>query len=441
MPRLLTTPEIIEMRTRVHPDVHDDTCDVCAVFSTMAAMILLLDIHADTDDEPRDDHGRWTSDGGGDGGDSVVPLSETDSKGDVDVKVDSVVAAKAMQFSGINVDDVDVDDTDSTVASNTIAGSAKSAVSSDIASRMGTKYDQQLMGTVTLGSHGMNLAQDVPGGPMPITSVEPAADHLTDRDVWLKPLGKGMGPDYVGNLDVMEKTNAEYYEGLLASGKSDEVTGDNPIIAERLREQGVSNLVTNWAGTSNDHSVQSLAMQESAVKEFGLTGTVDWDDKVSGDGLSYDFIDNNGEHHTLEDQVQSEVDKNGEMYQAFLRAQYDNTQQFFKDNGITSVTAYRGFNFSADEVVPDWADPEDNDIDEDNPLIPHWNADVPLRPLSSFSYDPDSANNFSSETGYGAVVAGQVPVSRVLSTAVTGIGCLGEREMVLLGGTDKWTVR
>ena len=58
-PKLLSTDEIIEMRGRVHPDVHDDSCDVCAIFSTMAAMVLYLDI----DSEPRDDLGRWTTSG------------------------------------------------------------------------------------------------------------------------------------------------------------------------------------------------------------------------------------------------------------------------------------------------------------------------------------------------------------------------------------------
>lgn len=70
MPRLLSTTDIIEMRERVHPDVHDNSCEVCVVFSTMSAMVLLLDMKADFDpDEPRDDNGKWTS--GGSGGSSI----------------------------------------------------------------------------------------------------------------------------------------------------------------------------------------------------------------------------------------------------------------------------------------------------------------------------------------------------------------------------------
>lgn len=73
MPRLLSTEEIKAARSRVHPEFHDDSCEMCALFSTVAGMVMLLDMksdpsvndpsimHAYSDDEERDDGGRWTS--------------------------------------------------------------------------------------------------------------------------------------------------------------------------------------------------------------------------------------------------------------------------------------------------------------------------------------------------------------------------------------------
>lgn len=451
MPRLLSTSEIIEMRTQFHPDVHDDSCDVCAVFSTLAAMVLLLDIRAEFDpDEPRDDDGKWSGSGGGGSSSDIyvspiVPLSETNSDGGIDEKVALTVEPIAIKQAAITDPSILVhvsgnpkDLSKLTTTTGTIlndnrsAVAAKIMVSNDIATRMGSKYDDQLLGTQMTVDKNDNIIR-------PLTT-----SLLTKDDVWVTVAGSdGSQPNYnyAGKLG-----DDAYTDGQITTGQAR--LGDDPTLRSDLREDAVSQLVSTWAQTSNDHAVQSLAMQESAVKEFGLTGTNEWDDKVTGNGLSYDFIDNNGEHHTLADQVQSEVDKNGEMYQAFLRAQYDNTQQFFKDNDITSVTAYRGFDFNGNHEMPHWADPEYNDIEEneeeeENGIPPHWDADVPLRPLSSFSYDPDTAQNFAGMPGasISIVIGGQVPVSRVLSTAVTGLGCLGEREMVLLGGTDKWTVR
>jgi hypothetical protein len=430
MPRLLSSAEIIEIRERVHPDVHDDSCKACSLFSTMAAMILLIDMRADFDpDQPRDESGKWTSSGGGDssGGGGVVPLSETDSTGSVDDKVREAVETRAVGQAAIDNPTMSLKDFGNSpeTFNQFVATSAKSNVASDIATRMGTKYDDKL---ITGGYVGMGQ------WPAPATPVDQLLDH---DSVWVK---EGDSLTYVGAEDsVFGKQYLDEAPSTNSLGDTETMRGDDPRVAQWLREESVSKLVTNWAETSNDHSVVSMAMQESAIKEFNLTGTAKWD----GDGEDTDTM-----KQDMAEGTQKELDKNGDMYQAFLRAQYDNTQQFFKDNGITQVTAYRGFDFSdvgefseGSQTLPDWADAENADETDDENYT--WNADIPLRPLSSFSYDPDSALNFSGGEGTetGVVIGGVVPVSRVLSTAVTGVGCLGEREVVLLGGTDKWTIR
>ena len=372
-------------------------------------------------DEPRDDSGKWTSGGGGDSGGGVysspiVPLSNTDNIGARDEKVSAVIDATVKQKTGM--DRVG----DQPLISIDPAGPAtKAAVAHDIADRMGTKFDRQVMGTY-------------PGTGVRMGTM--TQDLLTPDHQWfINPASEGMTAT-VGL--IRDKDDLDFYQKNIANGyfngSPEIVNGDDPRIAQYWREQGVSKLVTNWAETSNDHSVISMAMQDSATKEFNLTGTAAWEaDPEDTDTMKQDMAQG----------VQKELDKNGDMYQSFLRAQYGNTQQLFKDNGITQITAYRGFDFSnlgefsEDYPLPGWTDPENADEVDDKNLT--WNADIPLRPLSAFSYDPESALNFAGggDTDMGRMIGGEVPVSRVLSTAVTGIGCLGELEMVLLGGTDK----
>jgi hypothetical protein len=442
MPRLLSTAEIIDIRERVHPDVHDDSCEVCSVFSTMSAMVSLIDIRADFDpDEPRDEDGKWTSSGGGGGagGDTTnvyaTPVAPTnvgtdyepaDRSPEIDDKVRAAVEDKAVAQAAIDNPTIKDFGHDPQSFNQYTAGAAKMMVASGIAAKMDSKYDTQLLGT---------------NGGEQITTL------LTADDMWMKD-----NEDHYNYAGKVSGFTDKWSVGLLANGEA--ILGNDPALLTNLREQSVSNLVAKWAGTSNDHSVESMAMQESAIKEFNLTGTTDWDDKksASGYGTSYDFIDNAGVHHTFDDQVQSELDKNGDMYQAFLRAQYGNTQQFFKDNSITAVTAYRGFDFTdlgefdeGNEDYPTWADSDNSDDvpEESNNFT--WTDDVSLRPLSSFTYDRNSALVFAGDVleggSTGRVVSGVIPVARILSTAVTGNGCLGEREMVVLGGTDKWTIQ
>jgi hypothetical protein len=78
-----------------------------------------------SDDEPRDDGGKWTSgcgDGGGGSGAAVTPLSQTDRNGATDAAVAAAVEKnqRTPQY-------------------------AKSLVVKDITTRMGSKYDAQLI--------------------------------------------------------------------------------------------------------------------------------------------------------------------------------------------------------------------------------------------------------------------------------------------------------
>lgn len=217
---------------------------------------------------------------------------------------------------------------------------------------------------------------------------------------------------------------------LIEQGKAK--SGTDPVVRAQGRREAVNRMVAQWANTSNDADAHSLAMQDIARDLFGLEGTADWGaihDPYSG--VSSADIDAVREKH-------------GQAYEAFLQAQYDATQERFAAAGITHVTVVRGHKVYAgalDEAP--WLDEMNAAYD------PAGGADieVPLRPLSSFTTDPSIAVDFAARKGTSSDVAeslifeGSVPVERIIATPRTGIGCLDESELVLLGGPGKWNVK
>jgi hypothetical protein len=169
------------------------------------------------------------------------------------------------------------------------------------------------------------------------------------------------------------------------------------------RESMAGYLVDQWAATSNDSSARSHAIQEAARVEFGLKGAADW--KPATDQQQEAIDDGRGyyNHH-------------GSVYRDFLRAQYDTTQQTFNDAGITHIPLYRGIQPGAETLPPTGR-----------------NVTAQTRPLSSWSYSKTAAALFARQTG--SLVRAVVPTSRILSQGVTGVGCLAEGEMVVLGGS------
>ena len=169
------------------------------------------------------------------------------------------------------------------------------------------------------------------------------------------------------------------------------------------REEAVSQLIAQWAHTSNNSDPMSLAIQEAAVKEFGITSVQNW---------------------KVDEKTQAKIDdilgEKGEMLQAFLRAQYDATQEYFKSAGIKEVTLYRGFKDGDGEL---------SKVEEGS------STEIPLRPLSSFT------SNYRIATTFGeTIISGTIPVERLLSCYGTGVGCKGENELVVLGGDGQWQV-
>jgi hypothetical protein len=186
-------------------------------------------------------------------------------------------------------------------------------------------------------------------------------------------------------------------EDLSATSKAD----IKSRIVERsgLSEEAVHNFIIGWAMTSNEDYPASLALQAAVAQEFGL------DDAGMTDRYwQAPFVD---------EQLLAEA-------RAFVRAVYEETQERLREMGVEKVRLYRGLGLPQD-VAGSW---------ETGQEVQH-----PMRPLSSWSLSREMAEKFAraSRVGVGVVLAVDVPRERIFSTCLTGLGCLSEAEVLVLG--------
>ncbi|WP_433513723.1 hypothetical protein ACQP2T_60940 [Nonomuraea sp. CA-143628] len=207
--------------------------------------------------------------------------------------------------------------------------------------------------------------------------------------------------------------------------QSMDMSGFEVIDAERYRSfhrrNAVGSLVAAWA--QNSASPRSLAVQLVARDMFGLERTT---------------LDDVNDYRL--EMAKDILERQRPFVEAFVRAQYEATQQWLRDAGVTHVHVLRGMVWDVrDGGVPAWARPERGPD--------AYEEDVPLRPLSSFTLSPFTAQDFVGEEGdpdwrheHGVVIDGTIPAERVFALPRSGIGCLNEWEAVVLGGTDRWRV-
>jgi len=219
---------------------------------------------------------------------------------------------------------------------------------------------------------------------------------------------------YTGKVAFKDKVTLEEVEKALAeasalSSTQFSLTPSLPNASEIV----ASDLIGQWAQTSNNESVTSLSLQELAKQKFKLEGTANWDTEGSEESIA--FL----------------LKQHGPLMESFLQAQYDNTQAMFKSKGITEISVYRGMQKNAFDLGVDF---EGKDILQGFALQ--------SRPLSSWSTSLDTADSFATNfsTGTGTIFRQVIPVSRVIGTPFSGVGCLKEEELVILGGIDKTDV-
>jgi hypothetical protein len=183
------------------------------------------------------------------------------------------------------------------------------------------------------------------------------------------------------------------------------------IASELSQRSGVgydesNKMLAAWAGTSNDHSWRSIALQAAAAEKFGL------------EPPSYIA------KMTAEFAAHPEWEKGKGEARRFVDAMHERTQDWLSSRGITELVLFRGMRgtIGADTAAVDGAA---------EPV----GATVHLNPLNSWTGTYDTSFNFSEHDGY--VLTARVPASKVIGCCFTGLGCLSEQEFVVVGGAGQ----
>lgn len=190
------------------------------------------------------------------------------------------------------------------------------------------------------------------------------------------------------------------------------VRSGTPEAAAKVRQVAASRMVKMWAASSNDENIVSLAVQDAAAAEFGMKDHAPW--PAQGDVGKF-----------ARQRVDAITASHGDVYRSYVRAQYDETQAMFKDMGIGSVRVHRGV-LVEESIMRDAFDISGTQL----------TGGARLRPLSSWSSDPKEAQSFAMDTITGSaahfriVMETRLPVSQILSTPYTGVGCRNEKEVV-----------
>lgn len=162
-------------------------------------------------------------------------------------------------------------------------------------------------------------------------------------------------------------------------------------------------MIDAWASCSGNGNSVSVALQLAAESKFGLKSAVLT--TASEGSLA---------------RAEELLKTHGPVINGFVDATYGYTQLVLEEAGIEKITLYRGMTTTAKTGVDK----------------------VTLQPLSSFAVSYNTALGFSNGGGFGdlsdgfgpTVIAVEVPADKIFSTSISGVGCLTESEMVVMGG-------
>lgn len=272
----------------------------------------------------------------------------------------------------------------------------------------------------------------------------------------LRPLsGEGdaeeMGNDYFNA--VVDDYGTPMGENWRAASDDERAAVKADIVTDLSERTGipmaqVDAVIKQWAYTGNDSDMRALSLQEAASEELGIPLS-DWQsEKIAELSRPPDtsWIARQYPHLT-EEQVAAEAAKivaaherkaqtllPRDQERALIRAMYDRTQEEFSKMGYgpdDSITLYRGVKYDFDMGWSEW----------DRPPY-EGNA------MESWSISEGIANQFAGGKGgdmqldfdeHGYVLAADIPVRNIISTARTGFGCLTEGEIVAVGSMPKST--
>jgi len=198
-----------------------------------------------------------------------------------------------------------------------------------------------------------------------------------------------------------------------------------------VTEEEASDFVEQWASSSNDNDMRSLAIQKDAADEFGLELSEFTKQRIDVTKEAHEKLSTTyrKELGLSEEQLsymstwQESMQKSNPLMDSptqrkLLRAMYNKTQAELKARGITEVRVYRGANIEGRMQVP---------------------ANIKTNALSSWSLSENVAASFAAGGSHGRIFTAVVPSSRILSFPTTGFGCLTEGELTVLGGKNDWS--
>lgn len=140
-----------------------------------------------------------------------------------------------------------------------------------------------------------------------------------------------------------------------------------------------------------------------------------------------------------------------DIAESFVEIMYEDTQKMFASMGIKEVQLHRGMALDYEsshgkavaakisEIVEAASEEQIDEWSREGLKFKMEKVRTELRAANSFSSDPFVADQFAEGEDEGppiGVFSGAVPVERILATPATGIGCLNEDEMVVIGGED-----
>lgn len=261
-----------------------------------------------------------------------------------------------------------------------------------------------------------------PNGALPLMvtvgeniSIEEAKAALTGKtpDGVMVSFSSGTNTPYSGlGGDLVKLSAWGLGEGSTISYAMGSPEGDACI-----RESVASTLVSAWADSANG-DINSCAVQDVAKEEFDIRGTVSLDE--IGVETPGDIFQQYSGGDTAQDLVDDYVKEHHDVLSDFVHTTYDETQRTLEAAGYSredTVTIYRGMSINGYD-----------DAGEFQPLGQENDVDVASRPLSSWTTNSSTASRFP-----GDLFRSDVAVKDIFSIAATGIGCLDEREVVILG--------
>jgi len=185
--------------------------------------------------------------------------------------------------------------------------------------------------------------------------------------------------------------------------------GDDPALKTAIYNAATRNIVGAWAESS-----------DSVLSQF-VKGAVG---EVLGSQMNRE----------VPAPATSAYTDNRDIFHAFVQAQYDATQQLLSENGITHITLNRGWGWDlAWDAAPRWTE---------NLTQTPQDRTAYVSPISSWAADGVTANSFANrfddaEQPLCVVTTATFPATQIFATCLSGLGCLGEHEVIPLGGDVK----